>query len=108
MGNFKCFREIEVWSSIYISMELVFLLKHAADRDPEVPKVASGRIEIRRIEVQVVHTIVIVPRSRPIVAVATLINRRTTGEVACKGEGRTAGCIRSTHLCISIVARVAI
>ena len=63
------------------------LLKHTTDREPVVAIVGVLRIDIRRIDVQVIHIVSIVERRRPEVAVAALIVRGAIVEVA--GEGRT-------------------
>ena len=58
------------------------LLWDAADWETVVPVVVVGRINVTRIEVQVVGVVIIVDRTRPIVAVVTQIVDRGTIDVA--------------------------
>ena len=68
----------------------VALLKHTADGVAVAATVViTLRIDIRSIDVEVVHNDIIVPRSRPEVAVDPLMVRGATAEGA--GERRTQG-----------------
>lgn len=58
------------------------LLGYTPNRVTDVASVAICGIDARRIEVQVVHTVAIVPRRRPVVTVGPLTARRTIAEEA--------------------------
>ena len=77
-------------------------LKNTPYRVPVVAIVVIGRIDIRRIEVQVVHIGVIVTRRRPVVAVAALIRGRTIVEVASERTKTQKGTKRKTGFCRAI------
>ena len=62
------------------------LLKDAPDGESVAATTATLRIDIRRIEVEVVHIRAIVVRRRPVVAVRGLIARGAIAEVASERE----------------------
>ena len=66
------------------------LLSNTPNRVPVVAIAATGGIDSRRIEVQVVHIAVIVPRRRPIETASTLIVRGAIEEEASERKTKVS------------------
>ena len=66
------------------------LLSNTPNRVPDDATAATGGTDVRRIEEQAVHFVVIVPRRRPIVTVATLTVRGATAEPASERKTKVS------------------
>ena len=80
------------------------LFNHTTYSKPVAATADIGRSDTRRIEAQVVHTRVTVPRRRPVEADATpLTGRSTTEEVASESKSSTTICNWCSHKSVGII-----